>query len=639
VPARLGLAGRRLLITISDARAISPLRIDPTIEQTGELTASDGAASDFFGYSVAVSGSTIAVGARGHAVGANAAQGAVYVFTEPASGVWANATQSAELTASDGAASDSLGSSVAVSGTTIAAGAPSHDGGDGAVYVFAEPASGGWANATQTAELTASDGEAYDFLGSSVALSGGTVVAGAPDHEVGVNALQGAVYVYSQPAGGWADASQSAELTASDGAANDRLGTAVAASGSTLAAGAPDHDSLRGAVYVYSQPSGGWADATQSAELTASNAVAGHLCVTGPLEDAAASTANTPGACVAGSELGASVAASGATIVAGAPGTGSLAGAAYVFSEPASGWSDATESAELVASDGATGTTCVAGTREALEDAPACDVGDQLGRSAGVSGSTIVAGAPNHEIGSDALQGAAYAFAAVTSQTIGISLSPASIAADGTSTTTATVTVTDTSGNPISDHSISVTSSGGQAIGAVTPGPQPGTYRATITSTTLGGSSTITASDGSVTPNATATATLTQTTSNAFTWSGAGSGGTLSLNVDVPGPGSVDVLGTHGVGSGGGAGASSARAALHPGHHRYATCRASVTVTKAGRVRIKLHLNKRARHMLRSARRHGWAVHIRVSVTYTPNGGRPHTRTAVIRVLKAARRT
>ena len=86
-----------------------------TWTQQAELTASDGAASDDFGYSVAVSGTTAVVGAWGR----HSATGAAYVFGESAN-TW---TQQAELTASDGAASDDFGYSVAVSGTTAVVGA------------------------------------------------------------------------------------------------------------------------------------------------------------------------------------------------------------------------------------------------------------------------------------------------------------------------------------------------------------------------------------------------------------------------------------------------------------------------------------------------------------------------------------
>lgn len=77
---------------------------------------------------MAISGTTAVVGASG----ANSNTGAVYVFTKGTYG-W---TQSAELTASDGAANDGFGLSVALSGTKAAVGAPYHNNA-GATYVFA----------------------------------------------------------------------------------------------------------------------------------------------------------------------------------------------------------------------------------------------------------------------------------------------------------------------------------------------------------------------------------------------------------------------------------------------------------------------------------------------------------------------
>ena len=118
---------------------------------------------------------------------------------------------------------------------------------------------GSWA---QRAELSASDGAADDGdLGLSVGVSGdgSTVVAGAPYHTVGNNEHQGAVYVFSDSGGSWA---QTAELTASDGAAGDELGYSVGVSGdgSTVVAGATRHtvgnNTEQGAVYVFSDSGG-----------------------------------------------------------------------------------------------------------------------------------------------------------------------------------------------------------------------------------------------------------------------------------------------------------------------------------------------------------------------------------------------
>jgi hypothetical protein len=374
LPARLRLSGGRLTISVDDRGARYPVHVDPFLQQA-ELTASNGAAGDDLGFSVAVSGDTIVAGAPFHRVGANPGQGAVYVFTEHGDG-WANATQTAVLSASDGAARDNLGFSVAVSGGVIVAGAPSHpvgaNAGQGATYVFVKPPSG-WANAIQTAELTASDGLAGDGLGSAVAVSGNTVVAGAPLHAIGANPNQGAVYVFAQPAGGWATGQQTAELTASDGGGNDELGSSVGVSGATVVAGAPYHalgtGIGQGGAYVFVQPAAGWTTATQTAELTASDSRSYDF-------------------------LGFSVAISAGTVVAGAPyhqvGAHPDAGAAYVYVQPAAGWASTSQTAELTVSDGG--------------------ASDYLGLSVGVDGGTVVAGAPYHQVAGNRWQGAAYAF-------------------------------------------------------------------------------------------------------------------------------------------------------------------------------------------------------------------------------------
>jgi hypothetical protein len=149
---------------------------------------------------VAISGSTVVAGAPDATVGGNLEQGAAYVFAKPRSG-WANGTQTAKLTASDGASVNLLGLSVAISGDTVVAGADlatvAANTDQGAVYLFVKPGSG-WTDATQTAKLTASDGASLDRLGTSVAIFGGTVVAGAPGATVNTNLFQGAAYVFSR---------------------------------------------------------------------------------------------------------------------------------------------------------------------------------------------------------------------------------------------------------------------------------------------------------------------------------------------------------------------------------------------------------------------------------------------------------
>ena len=317
-----------------------------------------------FGKSVAVSGDTIVVGAPRRGIGTYPFQevfGAAYVYVEPAAG-WQSVGPSAELSASDRAVGDEFGFSVAASGGTVVVGAPNHqiDGQtrkvnyeQGAAYVFAMPAAGWAGTLTQNAELVPSDGDASfpdggGGFGWSVAAAGETAVVGAPLHQVVKKSCpedggycwgQGAAYVFAMPTSGWAGTlPQTAELIASDGAPasgmnfqGDAFGKSVAASGDTILVGAPRHEVThpeQGAAYVFAMPTSGWANATQTAELTASNGT----------EYA---------------DFGGSVAVSGDAAVVGAPVQSSAFGAAYVFAMPTTGWADATETKELTASDGA----------------------------------------------------------------------------------------------------------------------------------------------------------------------------------------------------------------------------------------------------------------------------------------------
>ena len=94
---------------------------------------------------------------------------------------------------------------------------------------------------TQTATLTASGGAAGDGFGSSVTINGDTIVVGAPDSTVGLNAGQGRAYVFVKPIAGWSGTrTQAATLTASGGAAGDGFGSSVALDGDSIVVGAPN---------------------------------------------------------------------------------------------------------------------------------------------------------------------------------------------------------------------------------------------------------------------------------------------------------------------------------------------------------------------------------------------------------------
>jgi hypothetical protein len=219
--------------------------------QQAKLVASDGAAGDQFGFSVALDGDTVVIGAfRDDDKGSDS--GSAYVFTRAGSG-W---TQQAKLVASDGAAGDQFGWSVALDGDTAVIGARLDDDkgiDSGSAYVFTR-AGGAW---TQQAKLVASDGAAGDQFGFSVALDGDTAVIGAfGDDDNGSDS--GSAYVFTRAGSGW---SETLKLLASDGKAFDLLGYyngAVDISGSTVLAGAPLHDLAdpvrtdAGAAYVFS---------------------------------------------------------------------------------------------------------------------------------------------------------------------------------------------------------------------------------------------------------------------------------------------------------------------------------------------------------------------------------------------------
>ena len=326
-----------LLIRVDTAGAQGVITIDPFVQQA-EFTASDGATQQYFGSSVAISGTTVVVGSPHAWLGSQLNQtGAVYVFNESTSG-WANLTQIAKLTADDNQNPDSnpeFGASVSISGNTIVVGSPmaSEDGilNEGVAFVFVEPASG-WTNMTQTAKLKISDEYVSSQFGSSVSVSGNTVVVGAEWGWVGTNE-PGTAYVFVEPGSGWVDMTESAKLDASDGVSGDEFGIAVSINGDTILVGLPDatvgSNSQQGAAYVFTGSGAAWA---QTAKLTASDGMTNNL-------------------------FGISVSISGNTAVIGSPQTNSVAapagnGAAYVFTGSGAAW---TQSAKLTASDGAAG--------------------------------------------------------------------------------------------------------------------------------------------------------------------------------------------------------------------------------------------------------------------------------------------
>ena len=430
-------------------------RIGATWSQQAYLKASNTDASDRFGESVAVSGDTVVVGARGErssATGVNGDQsdnsaqfaGAAYVFTRSGA-AW---SQQAYLKASNTDQLDQFGGSVAVSGDTVVIGARSESsnatgvnggaaaeadnsaGSAGAAYVFTRSG----ATWSQQAYLKASNTDAVDQFGWSVAVSGDTVVVGArseSSNATGVNGgaaaeadnsagSAGAAYVFTRSGATW---SQQAYLKASNTDAVDQFGWSVAVSGDTVVVGAPFEKSnatgvnggaaaeadnsaqFAGAAFVFTRSSTAW---SQQAYVKASNtdaddyfgwsvAVSGDTVVVGAdLEDSSATGVNGGAA-------------------AEADNSAPVAGAAYVFTRSGAAWS---QRAYLKASN--------------------TDQLDQFGRSVAVSGDTVVIGARSESSnatgvnGGEAAEadnsatdaGAAYLFDLVAPVTIGSSFCP-----------------------------------------------------------------------------------------------------------------------------------------------------------------------------------------------------------------------
>ncbi len=320
-------------------------------DQLFKLLPDDGAAGDFFGISVAISGATTIVGASEDDDSGNGS-GSGYLFDTT------TGTQIAKLLPDDGASGDFFGISVAISGATAIVGAFRDDdngSSSGSAYLFdiSDPA-----NPLQIAKLLANDGAASDFFGFSVAISpdgiGTTAIIGAyGDDDNGV--ASGSAYLFDTTTG-----RQIAKLLPNDGAASDYFGYSVAISGATAIVGAfrdDDNGSSSGSAYLF--------------DTTTGTLIAKHL----------------PNDGAAGDNFGISVAISGPTAIVGAwwdNDNGADSGSAYLF-ETATG----RQIAKLLPNDGT--------------------VGDQFGWSVAISGATAIVGAYQDDDNGDT-SGSAYLF-------------------------------------------------------------------------------------------------------------------------------------------------------------------------------------------------------------------------------------
>jgi hypothetical protein len=369
-----------------------------TWKQEAYLKASNTDSNDQFGTAIALDGNTLVVGSPNEDSKTNIIgglendegsqnSGAVYVFVRNAAGTW---SQQAYIKASNNGANDNFGTAVAISGNTIAVGAPAEDGGtngvngdqssngitdSGAVYVYFRSGTT-WKH---QAYIKASNTDSTDQFGASVALLGDTLAVGATDEDSNTTGIDpvsnesafeaGAAYVFTRAAGVW---SQQAFIKASNAGGGDRFGSVVALGENRLVVGARTEDGGAagiggkeddnsafdsGAVYIFARTDGKW---SQEAYVKASNSEANDY-------------------------FGSTLAISGNMLVVGAFGedsasvglnqsqqdnSGGSAGAVYLFDHGDDGWSQI-------------------GYLKALNAA----AGDEFGKTVALSGNTLVCGA------------------------------------------------------------------------------------------------------------------------------------------------------------------------------------------------------------------------------------------------------
>lgn len=225
-----------------------------------KITASDADAGDRYGASIAIDGDFAVVGAP-FETGGGFSGGAIYVY-EFSGGTW---TEIDKLVGSDVGSGDQFGSSVAIDGNRIVAGAPFDNSlglATGTAYVFEYD--GTW---DQVDKLTASDWAVNDEFGHAVDIDGDRIIIGVPEAESDHD-NEGQAYIYDYFGADW---NETAILSASDHFTDDNFGVSVAVSGDRVLVGAylTDDDGMdSGSAYVF-ELDGTW---SETAKLTASDA-------------------------------------------------------------------------------------------------------------------------------------------------------------------------------------------------------------------------------------------------------------------------------------------------------------------------------------------------------------------------------
>lgn len=333
------------------------------------LTSPNAQTDGYGGSSVSISGSLLAVGAPGEMAAGLAGAGNAYVI-DSATGVVTT------LSSPNAQSGGDFGASIAISGTTVIVGAPGESVSGsvdaGRAYVFSAT------TGSLISTLTSANPQTSGEFGDAVAISGSTAVVGAPGETASSAAGAGNAYTFNAVSG-----AQLATLVSPNAQSGGSFGHAVAISGTVVAVGAPD------------ETAAGDADAGHAYSFNATTGAAGATLKSG--------SPQTDG------EFGSAVAIGAGTIVVGAP------------HETASAETGAGHAYAFKASNGA---------RIATFTSPNAQVSGDFGQAVAINGSTVVVGAPCESAGGYVCGGNVYTFVAKTGVPIDHFYSP-NVVGDG----------------------------------------------------------------------------------------------------------------------------------------------------------------------------------------------------------------
>lgn len=225
------------------------------ISEYNPVVDTTGAAFDYFGKSVSISGNYAIVGAPIDDVGANTNQGSASIY-QLSGGAWVLMNK---ITDATGEAEDRFGHSVSISGNYAIVGAPYDAVGaniiQGSVSIY-QLSGGSW---VLMSKITDATGAPFDIFGLSVSISGNYAIVGAYADDVGANVNQGSASIYQLSGGAWEWMNK---ITDANGAAGDLFGFSVSIFGNYAIVGAPTDDvganATQGSASIYQKIGLGW---------------------------------------------------------------------------------------------------------------------------------------------------------------------------------------------------------------------------------------------------------------------------------------------------------------------------------------------------------------------------------------------